>query len=68
MPALTSKRDIEALRLRTVIRAIRLEQQGFRHSGGNIKPKWAKHLGLSPRASHDKVIETIEGMLTALEG
>jgi hypothetical protein len=67
MAALTGARDIEAFRLRTVIRAIRMEQAGMRNSRGNITPKWAKHLGLKARASHAEVIAAVEGLLAEVE-
>lgn len=67
MTVITGARAIEAFRLQVVLRAIRLEQAGMRNSRGSVKVMWAKHLGMSARAPHAKVIEAVEGLLYELE-
>lgn len=46
MAALTDPKAIKAFQLGVVRRAVRLEAQGFRHSGRNITPAWKKHYGV----------------------
>jgi hypothetical protein len=58
MTTLTGE-GITYFQLAAVKAALKLEKVGLKHSGGAIRPKWAKRLGLKPRDSHDTYINTL---------
>jgi hypothetical protein len=57
---------ITYFQLAAVKAALKLEKAGLKHSGGAIRPKWAKELGLKPRDSHDKLIAALRARMDAL--
>lgn len=56
---------IRTYQLIVVRAALRMEKAGMKHSRGAIRPKWAKALGLKPRASHDAFISKLTEMIEA---
>lgn len=58
--------QIQAYQLRVVRRAIMLEQQGLKHSGGSVRARWAARLGLKTRDSHSKFIEALDKLIEEL--
>jgi hypothetical protein len=56
---------IDAIRLLSMRGMLKLEKLGMKHSRGALRPRIAKELGLSPRASHDTYLAAIEKLLDA---
>jgi hypothetical protein len=61
--------DPRIAQLLAVRAAIKLERDtGLRHSKlGSVKTKWAKHLGMSARATFNDVIDRVSDEITKLE-
>lgn len=65
--SITRPNGIAICQLLALKGAIRLESIGMKHSSGALRPRWAAKLGLKPRDSHAKYIETIEARVKEIE-
>ncbi len=45
---------------------LKLESKGLKSSGGAIRPRWAKELGLKARDSHDVFIAAVQKRMDAI--
>ena len=67
MSTANTPRHLEYWQLASVKGALKLESKGLKHSSGkSLRPAWAKHLGLKPRDSYEKYIETIQARMEVL--
>ena len=58
--------QIKEFQLRVVISAIKLEAKGIKVRRYSVKAVWAKKFGLSPRASHELVIQKVQEQIELL--
>lgn len=58
---------IKAYRLIVVIKALRLEMRGLRHSRGSVAALWRQHYGMSRRAPIECVIARVQEDLDKLD-
>lgn len=66
MTILDTPDKIEAFRLASVRAQLRLESKGLKSSGGALRPRLAKQLGLNQRDSHERFIEVCTARIDAL--
>lgn len=59
---------VEIYRLLSQKMQLKLEAVGLKSSGGALRPRLAKGLGLRPRDSHEKFIAKIDEKLLELKG
>jgi hypothetical protein len=60
-------KGIDAVRLMSLRGMLRLEKLGMKTRAGALRPKMAKELGLSPRASFDVYLAEVEKRIEALK-
>ena len=59
----TTPNQISYVRLASLKGMVTLESKGMKTRGGAIRPRIAAELGLKPRDSFDKFIETIQAKM-----
>jgi hypothetical protein len=59
----TTPNQISYVRLASLKGMVKLESKGLKTRGGAIRPRIATELGLKPRDSFDKFIETIQSKM-----
>lgn len=52
--------SLRAFRIRTQMRAVKLERVGMKHSGGNLTPKLKEFYQLPKRASYDALLKKMQ--------
>ena len=63
---MTEKDSVAAFRWLSLRGMLRLEQLGMKTRGGALRPRIAKELGLSPRASYTVYIEAVNAKLAEI--
>jgi len=59
----TQAQKVQYFRWLSVRGQLRLEKIGMKSSGGALRPRLSKELGLMPRDSHDKYIAVVQKKL-----
>jgi hypothetical protein len=67
MTTLSTPEGISRFRLASIRGQLKLERLGMKSSGGALRPRLAKELGLKPRDSHDVFIAEVQRRMDAME-